>query len=528
MDLTPLATVIGPPPESPFPVDWAGVERRVDVRFPGDFKEFAEAYGPVLAGEWIWVVLPHNSERGGYFEQLDVGRSLLRSLRNGDPQAHPFAVHPEPGGLLLWGKSRGDEQYFWDTSASEDPCRWPSVIFSNGRWHTVRLPMTEVLAARARGALELPGHALPALPPRSPRYAWPTEPLVLSGDGGGAPLPVATRSLATTVHVAGPRARAEASEFDGPADYAELLAEIGVGRLAGVLRLLAPGAPHGFDIDAEVRAQGARLRARRAAGERVVRSPIAPEPGGLRLWSVFDSGETCWWLPVSGDPGEWPVVILDADGVGWQRLPYGATAFLERWLDGELDLPVLSLSAVPRPRVLLPPGAAHPGLTVTEMPRDPLAQLRTIIGEPTTVSPRDWTEIERTVGLRLPADYKRLTETYDPVVINGLFVEQPEDLRERHDEFAGELDDGEDGAPFRVHPEPGGLLWCGSTEGREWLWWDTSHPDPDRWTITWDVEFDRHTFDGTLTELLIADLTGTLPRPLTALAPSDDGPLLWR
>ncbi|MET9629413.1 hypothetical protein ABZX92_18315 [Lentzea sp. NPDC006480] len=44
---------------------------------------------------------------------------------------------------------------------------------------------------------------------------------------------------------------------------------------------------------------------------------------------------------------------------------------------------------------------------------------------------------------------------------------------------------------------------------------DASHPDPDRWMIVWDAEFDQHTFDSTLTELLVAELTGVLEPQLT-------------
>ncbi|WP_170223145.1 hypothetical protein [Nonomuraea turkmeniaca] len=42
--------------------------------------------------------------------------------------------------------------------------------------------------------------------------------------------------------------------------------EYGVGRLAGVLRLLGPGAPEGFHLAAEEAAVSGRLRARRASG----------------------------------------------------------------------------------------------------------------------------------------------------------------------------------------------------------------------------------------------------------------------
>ncbi|MEV6031473.1 SMI1/KNR4 family protein [Nonomuraea sp. NPDC052116] len=380
--------------------------------------------------------------------------------------------------------------------------------------------MTEVLAARVSGSLDL-GEALPAV---SPPYAWKFASLVLKDLPERASFPQAPLAL----EVVAQAARVEATT-GVPEDYAALVGEYGVGKLAGVLRLLAPGAPEGFDLNAEEAMVSERLRARRAAGERVVPSPIAPEPGGLRLWGVFDGGETCWWLPVSGEPAEWPVVVVDVDGLGWQRLPYSATGFLGRWLDGRLDLPVLSLSAVPRPRLLFPPGA-EPAASATpagEAPRDALAQLATIIGDPRTAGHTyDWPRIERSLGLRLPSDYKRLFEAYGAIGINGITIGHPEDLQQQHEEQAEYLD-WEDDEAMAVHPAPGGLLWCANIEGRETIWWDTRDPDSDRWTMVWDVEFDRHNFPCTLTELMIADLTSRLASSLTALDPSDDGPMMW-
>ncbi|WP_433515340.1 hypothetical protein ACQP2T_06800 [Nonomuraea sp. CA-143628] len=521
MDLAALAAVIGPPPPAAFPVDWPGVEQWLGLRLPDDYKEFTERYGPVLVGEWIWVVMPHRSGRRGYFRQLDQRQGLQRSIRAGDPPSHPYAFHPEPGGLLVWGESRGSEYYFWDTSVSADPNDWPTRIFTqhspDPAWQLVDAPMTEVLAARVRGSLGL-GEALVAV---SPPYAWEFAPLVLKDVPERASFP----GVPLALEVAGQAATVKATT-GVPEDYAALVGQYGVGRLAGVLRLLAPGAPKGFDLDAEEAVVSERLRSRRAAGERVVPSPIAPEPGGLRLWGMFDGGETCWWLPVSGEPAEWPVVLVDADGLGWQRLPYSATGFLDRWLDGRLDLSVLSLSAVPRPRVLFPPDV-DPAAAVEEGPRDTLAQLATIIGEPRTSGyTYDWPAIERALGLRLPADYKRLFEVYGAIGINGITIGHPEELQQQHEERVEYLDWEEDTA-MTVHPALGGLLWCANTEGRDTIWWDTSDPDPNRWTMVWDVEFNRHTFPGTLTELVIADLTSRLASPLTALNPSSDGPMMW-
>ena len=155
------------------------------------------------------------------------------------------------------------------------------------------------------------------------------------------------------------------------------------------------------------------------------------------------------------------------------------------------------------------------------------AQLATIIGAPPTV-PRayDWPGIERTLGLRLPSDNQRLFEVYGSIGIDGIMIGHPEELQEQHEEQAGYLD-GDDDEAMAVHPEPGGLLWWANTEGDETIWWDTGDPDPGRWTMVRDVKFDRHTFPGRLTELVIADLTSRLGQPLTALDPSDDRPMVW-
>jgi hypothetical protein len=63
------------------------------------------------------------------------------------------------------------------------------------------------------------------------------------------------------------------------------------------------------------------------------------------LWSIFSTGETCWWLPVADNPANWLVVIV---GHGWQQLNISTVDFLHRWVAGILDLPVLSHGAVPR------------------------------------------------------------------------------------------------------------------------------------------------------------------------------------
>jgi hypothetical protein len=169
------------------------------------------------------------------------------------------------------------------------------------------------------------------------------------------------------------------------------------------------------------------------------------------------------------------------------------------------------------------------------MDLDPLARLLSLLRSfPSdwaydSISPSsrtyDWARIEQDVGVPgLPADYKQLMQGYSSLVVAGIFIVDPDEFAAMHELHAEPLREWWTRRPEgsrAIYPQPGGLLFCASTEGRDTLWWDTSHPDPDRWTITWEVEFDRHTFDGTLTELLVAELTDHLEPRLTAFTVSE-------
>lgn len=289
-----------------------------------------------------------------------------------------------------------------------------------------------------------------------------------------------------------------------PDDYRSLLAESGPGTLAGVLRLLAPGGPEGFNMGAEQEsvlagqeslftwgaAQGLWEETDDDEGEH---ADDVRALAGARLWGVFTTGETCRWLPVREDAAHWLVVVT---GHGWQQLNISATGFLRRWAGGLLDLPVLAHGAVPREWQVTPAGepAAVPG--VPQVARDPQAQFKTIVGpgHATPVS-FDWAAIEADVGRPLPPDYKLLHETYgcltdgvtsdrEALVWNGIKFPPPLRMKNAHEYYAAH------GVFTRAtefsdpgFPAAGELLLCCETESRHLLAWDTRDPDPARWPV---------------------------------------------
>ncbi|MCL2582252.1 MAG: SMI1/KNR4 family protein [Streptosporangiales bacterium] len=324
-----------------------------------------------------------------------------------------------------------------------------------------------------------------------------------------------------------------------PDDYRDLLAARGPGTLCGVLRLLAPGGPDGFNLEAEQRSL-LGLGIERGFWPADAWADLEDDEDNhdlraitsARLWGVFATGETCWWLPIADDPAGWLVLLA---GHGWQQLNISTTGFLHRWAEGRLDLPVLSHGPVRRDWHLTPAGQP---VTVPDGPeagRDPLAQLATIVGpghaEPVTY---DWAAIETKTGRRLPPDYKRLHETYgaanpraDFLAWNGIFTSSPPRLKDIHDSY--ELSPDEEQRHRDRHawfPAPEDLLFCGSTEGRDLLAWDTRDPDPARWPVLRITTAGVQAFVGTLTELYVAELTGTGPG-LASFGPGNPATWAW-
>jgi len=302
-----------------------------------------------------------------------------------------------------------------------------------------------------------------------------------------------------------------AERFTGavfPQDYVELIRRTGPGTLAGLLRLLVPGPDDG----------SGRLRGFLSEAEEPEHDPPHPD---ARLWGVFETGETCWWLPYGEDPAHWQIAL---QGRGRQQLNLTTTEFLDEWLDGVHDLPVLSLPPVAYDRVLTPAGAPVPVTRPdTSAPRDSIAQLQTLIG-PGEPASYDWDAIEYAVGVhRLPTDYKRLHESFSgdgQIAVNGFFITHPHHLaaeQERVREFFADIDEAVGPLPYSpdryaLHPTVGGLLACASTESRRLLCWDTRDLNPDNWPVVDLDDLDKvHDYGRPLTELLVAALTGDVP-----------------
>ncbi|MFD5875454.1 SMI1/KNR4 family protein [Streptomyces sp. NPDC060322] len=148
---------------------------------------------------------------------------------------------------------------------------------------------------------------------------------------------------------------------------------------------------------------------------------------------------------------------------------------------------------------------------------------------PPPVSPPsapDWSQVETELGTRLPEDYKQLMATYGPgEFCNFLSLHYPHAPREAADltgpmpaRLRQQIEEVRHNArqPWPLPHPPEQLFAMGVTGNGDYLFWVTQPSDrPDAWDVAVNqaLRAPWYTFAGTLTEFLLAVVSGTTRVP---------------
>jgi hypothetical protein len=359
-----FAGLFGSPPAAPVPVDWDGVESWLGLSLPGDYKALATTYGPLDIGEFVWLHTPCVQE--GRFDYGDWLRSTHRQCRIASRNAPPYeppAFHPMPGGLLAWGMTRSSTHLFWDTAASEDPGRWPVVVYHRDAgpgvtpWRTYQMSMSELLSALVSTGIELPGGkrlgplpaaasrtaflpgAAPWDPPAPQPQVGPERRRALTEGTGPAALSLLLPPVETPYLGDGTWERLfEALGTRLPTEYVALMDRYGAGCWSNWLRFFTPlrTGDRGFELRL-----ADELDTYRELHEDYPEDhprPPWPEPGGFLPFANSIDGDQLGWL-AEGDPDDWPLFVVPRHADPEPPLPGNLTDTLLEWLRGRLTAP---------------------------------------------------------------------------------------------------------------------------------------------------------------------------------------------
>ena len=361
-------------PPAPVPVDWTAVEAWLGLRLPDDYKQLADRYGPLDFGEYLWIHVPcveqDRFDYGDWLRETHRAARIAGRKLSGDERP---AVHPESGGLLAWGRSRGGDVLFWDTSVAEDPNRW-TVVVRHSRpaadsgllpFHRYDLTLTGYLRHTVRDAGQPPsptGPLLGPLPGGIARTAYlptaqpwtppvPTPPRLTEAERRVA---LETGTGLDALRLLSPPPEQPYlgdGTWEGlfaelgtrlPKEYVELMEVYGAGDWGTWLRFLTPlrTGERRFVTHVEETLDAYRmLKDNYPDGY-----PLAvwPEPGGFLPFANSYDADHLGWLTRGPDPDAWPLIVWPRHTDQGPALEGGLINTLLVWQRGTPAVPGLA------------------------------------------------------------------------------------------------------------------------------------------------------------------------------------------
>ena len=118
-----LVHLMPPPVDVDEEIDWDGVARRWNRRFPSDFMHFANTYGAGTISNYLVIgsaePLPPEADSA----TLEFFTPTADQLQ---PLESPFPAIPDPNGLIGWAANPDGDSVFWKTDP--EPDQWKVVV----------------------------------------------------------------------------------------------------------------------------------------------------------------------------------------------------------------------------------------------------------------------------------------------------------------------------------------------------------------------------------------------------------------
>ena len=150
-DLIQLVPPPAVPKNIPTSEEWGQYEVELGCAFPSDYKQIIDTYGVGWFAGWIYLAPPHE-----ILERVKgQPRYLELCLSDWD---EPYALYPNPSGLLFCGIDDGNSFFTWRTEGSSHS--WTLINFPNrpyeGSEAILAYTWLELLVGWFRGEIKNP------------------------------------------------------------------------------------------------------------------------------------------------------------------------------------------------------------------------------------------------------------------------------------------------------------------------------------------------------------------------------------
>lgn len=127
MTIEALLKAVSPPdqPYEAFVGPWEPVEAEIGTRLPHDYKELVRRYGNGYFMDFIGICVPLAENP---HDRLENAAPYVReNLKRADHPTCPYAIWPDPAGLLPFGSTDNGDYLFWLPRGG--PHSWPIVVW---------------------------------------------------------------------------------------------------------------------------------------------------------------------------------------------------------------------------------------------------------------------------------------------------------------------------------------------------------------------------------------------------------------
>ncbi|WP_435888324.1 Lsr2 family DNA-binding protein [Streptomyces niveus] len=145
-----------PPPNPPMHINWNGIEARLGMPVPEDYKALADRYGP--GGFCDYLALYHPNGPTEYVNLTGPMPARIRSYLRTDYDRGTYPVPYDPDHLFACGVTDNGEYLFWITDPATDSSRW-RIAVNEARgpvWFTYDGTVTSFLVSVLTGETRVP------------------------------------------------------------------------------------------------------------------------------------------------------------------------------------------------------------------------------------------------------------------------------------------------------------------------------------------------------------------------------------